>query len=891
MAYPSTPVRDDTARADEAPVLNGGVWSTKMNGSHYDLDLVSGYLISHGDNGFGSRSIATTYGPNCEIWLEGHPDTTYEWIYRLYWRAANLGGSTLNAYRLDYLTYASWNLYKVESGVTTLIDSQSPAELDIMFGIRMVDDEITFYTGPAGSSVLAEVGTPVTDSTFTGSGKLGVATFGLYFGINTVGGGDYSTPGAPTNTTPPSITGSAITGSTLSRIAGTWTGSPDTITYQWQIEDAVGAGTYSDISGETGASYAIRDTDVGKNVKVRETATNAGGSASATSGAYGPVVSGIGGGVSFPSTPVREDGTGSDESPVSLGGVWGARLNNAGFSMQRLGNKIVSQNTADWGSQVISTVFNNDCEVFAGLTAGAAFGWDFYLWLCVNNENSGTRSGYRMHFSNDGLIELEKWLSDNSHSVVDDLTTDGFDDAEIGVRRIGNIFIPYIDGVGVGSFEDTSSPLTGSGKIGVESYGDAQGFTYVGGGSYSPPPSKHKIFFHYQETYNPPDMTQGGDPPPPPPGEGGEGDIKVWGMFGSASDPYMTAAQTNPTLQQQIREAYDAGLAYEGPSPAFDPRLSWFPNAFVYKDAHAIYNPGQAAFADAHPDWILKDAAGNRLFIPWGCGTTCPQWAADWGLPAWRSYYITTLVGNAMAKGYPAIFMDDFNISDYHINTGNNNGTIVNPIDPRTGATMTIENSNKYWTEFVEAVRANWPTKKICLNMVYFNANLAKEWWPRCFDACDYIYLERGFEDNIQGGSGRFGIRTHWTFTEAIHDHGANVIWASYASDVPRLERNAAGMLLANNGGDFIGGFTQPSGNIAGVPNFYYWNLGDAENDRHLDSGLWRRDFTDGLVLLNEPGNPTVTNYPLGGSYVDRNGNTITQITLAAAVGAVLQKA
>ena len=71
-------------------------------------------------------------------------------------------------------------------------------------------------------------------------------------------------------------------------------------------------------------------------------------------------------------------------------------------------------------------------------------------------------------------------------------------------------------------------------------------------------------------------------------------------------------------------------------APYFDSRLSWSSKAWVYQSAYAIY-PGGARRRAQHPEWILRDAAGNKLYIPFGCsGGTCPQYAGDIGNPAFR---------------------------------------------------------------------------------------------------------------------------------------------------------------------------------------------------------------------------------------------------------------
>jgi hypothetical protein len=86
----------------------------------------------------------------------------------------------------------------------------------------------------------------------------------------------------PANTTAPAISGTTAVGQTLTTTNGSWTNSPTTYTYQWKR-----AGTA--ISGATSSTYVLVSADQGTNITCTVTATNAGGSASATSAAVGPV--------------------------------------------------------------------------------------------------------------------------------------------------------------------------------------------------------------------------------------------------------------------------------------------------------------------------------------------------------------------------------------------------------------------------------------------------------------------------------------------------------------------------------------------------------------------------------------------------------------------------
>jgi hypothetical protein len=96
---------------------------------------------------------------------------------------------------------------------------------------------------------------------------------------------------APSNSSLPTISGSAVKDATLSATSGGWNGStPITFGYAWLRCDDAGANCTT-IGGQSGTTYVLDDADVGKRVRVQVTATNSDGTAAALSAATDIVAS------------------------------------------------------------------------------------------------------------------------------------------------------------------------------------------------------------------------------------------------------------------------------------------------------------------------------------------------------------------------------------------------------------------------------------------------------------------------------------------------------------------------------------------------------------------------------------------------------------------------
>ena len=192
----------------------------------------------------------------------------------------------------------------------------------------------------------------------------GLAAGTLYFvqtrAVNAVGPAPWSASASqstvaasPVNSVLPVISGTATQGQTLSVTNGTWSNSPTGFTYQWKR-----AGTV--ISGATAASYLLVNADVGTTITCTVTASNAGGSGTATSAATSSIL---------PLAPVNTvlpviSGTATQGQTLSVtNGTWSNNPTGFAYQWKRAGTVISGATAAsyllvnaDAGSTITCTV-------------------------------------------------------------------------------------------------------------------------------------------------------------------------------------------------------------------------------------------------------------------------------------------------------------------------------------------------------------------------------------------------------------------------------------------------------------------------------------------------------------------------------------------------------
>jgi hypothetical protein len=256
--------------------------------------------------------------------------------------------------------------------------------------------------------------------------------------------------------------------------------------------------------------------------------------------------------------------------------------------------------------------------------------------------------------------------------------------------------------------------------------------------------------------------------------------------------------------------------------------------------------------------------------------------------PAFRAWWISQM-GTVLSQGnYKGLYIDDVNMN-FSVSDGA--GNQVAPIDDSTGAPMTWSAWRYYIAQFVMQIRQAFPAKEIVHNSVWYaGPATVRDLDPAIqlqISAADIINLERGIgsDAGLTGGTGAFSLNALFAFIDRVHQSGhAGVLEQFKVTDVPTQQYSLAGYLLISSGKDYYSDTaTTPDNWWSG----FDINLGVPLGPRTYTNGIYRRNFANGIVLLNDPNNATQT-VALPGSFQTQDGATVTQVTLGAKQGMIL---
>jgi len=336
-----------------------------------------------------------------------------------------------------------------------------------------------------------------------------------------------------------------------------------------------------------------------------------------------------------------------------------------------------------------------------------------------------------------------------------------------------------------------------------------------------------------------------------------------------------------------MNENYESMVVWE---PYWDNRLDDFSDAVVYRDAYAMkVDPEKDSRFTEHPEWVLRDSAGNPTYIPFGCSNGCPQYAADLGNPEFVADWIAG-VQEFVDRGYTGLYIDDVNLI-WRI--GDVNGNPVIPIDPQTGAPMTQGVWRSNVVDFVETVREAFPDIQIWHNAIWYadSPELGNSKIRRQIEAADVIHLERGMNDpGLKAGTSKFGMQTFMAYIDRVHELGANVaLLDTHADTLDEQWFNLAGYFLINDGNDLI---STESWDLVSPDNFFAGfdiDIGHAMGPREVVDATIQREFTDGLVIMNEPRADQVT-VELDQTWKRQDGTSVSSVTLDGGEAIVLMR-
>jgi hypothetical protein len=396
---PSTPILDDFNRADGPAGANWAV----IRSNFVTMNVSSNAAVDSSTTTFAFNYWKpATYGPDAEAYA-----TIAAWggsaeNLRIGARVINPGTNSDSGYFVQVSGTGVWSIIRIDSGVSTTLatgPTQVPAEGDGV-AIRIVGSVVTALheTSSSGWAQVLSYDTSSDATRYTAAGSLAVGMKPST--IDDFGGGTVAAASPPVNTSPPTVSGSAVQGQTLTGGNGSWTGNPaPTLTDQWLRCDSGGANCAA-IAAATSMTYVLAAADVGSTIRFQVTGTNTAGNAVASS-AQTAVVTGPNVG---PTTPVLDN---FNRANGPVGSNW-AVLRPTGYATMNVsGNAAVDSSTTTVASNYWKpSTFGPDVEAYATITTWGGSGESFRVGARIVNPGTTNASGYFAQISGTGVWSI-----------------------------------------------------------------------------------------------------------------------------------------------------------------------------------------------------------------------------------------------------------------------------------------------------------------------------------------------------------------------------------------------------------------------------------------------------------------------------------------------------
>jgi hypothetical protein len=324
---------------------------------------------------------------------------------------------------------------------------------------------------------------------------------------------------------------------------------------------------------------------------------------------------------------------------------------------------------------------------------------------------------------------------------------------------------------------------------------------------------------------------------------------------------------------------------------AANPRVK----VLVYKDMAATYSyavhngrddallpagVGYVSARDSHPDWFARDTAGNPIeFVDYD-----DLWLMDVGNHAYQQAWLASVGAELRRDGWDGVMIDDANASPrWH--TGNR--TIARYPNDAAWAAATKAFLARVGPALKQGgflvlpnIYTDWPSgPQVWQDWLQYTSGGVQEYWTKWgtgtdqqFSGADWTYRQQFL-----------------SLTEAL---GKIYLGITYAplSDV-RSQRYARASFLLDWDGSSSALVFEPTGRAqpAFAPEWTA-DIGRPAAPRvQVAAGVWKREYTDGLALVNTARRAAQT-VDLGGSYLTPEGMPVTSLTLEPTTGIVLHR-
>jgi hypothetical protein len=304
-------------------------------------------------------------------------------------------------------------------------------------------------------------------------------------------------------------------------------------------------------------------------------------------------------------------------------------------------------------------------------------------------------------------------------------------------------------------------------------------------------------------------------------------------------------------------------------------------------DAALPAGVGYCWAAANQPSWFLTDTSGKRIEFCDYPGV----WLMDVGSPAYQQQWLDNVTADAKAKGFDGIFIDDVNQnSSAHLCTrtiakypqSSNFTTAMTGFMAKVGpglqskGLLVLPNImiQNWWEESGRQVWDSW---------VGYSSGGVQEYYTKWNKDSSAWFTDDG------------GFHNDWTYRQEFlrrtQAAGKIFIGLTYApAGDYRSQRYArASFLMEWDGGRSALAF-EPTDPEQQDPFQATWttDLGAPLGARAKVGLVWRRDFADGVVVVN-PSTSSQT-VSLGGTYLQPDGTPVTSITLQSADAAMLRR-